>query len=537
MASESTAPSTDGGAGGTREEGALLEMRGIAKSFGGVAALRGADLVVRPGEVHALLGQNGAGKSTLMNILAGVLSPDQGEIRIRGSLVRLDSPPDATRAGVAMIHQELDLVDSATVADNLYLGSEIRRLPGIVHRGQMLRSARELLEEYAIDIDPRREVGRLRVGEQQMVAIAKALRQEASVIVMDEPTSALSASEVDTLFDLIPGLTARGVGIVYISHRMDEIQRICRRATVMRDGLTVGSLVVAEADPDEAIRMMTGADIDQVFPDRSPLPEDSPIRLRIEDLTVAAGREPARREPRGVTLDVRRGEILGLAGLLGAGRTELLEALFGLAGRRAAMRMELDGRAASVRSPRAALRQGIGLVPEDRRAAGLVMSESIGANLVLSVLGILGRWGLRSRTAEQRAVARSVDQLRIKLSSTAATVATLSGGNQQKVVFGRNLLRDPVVLLLDDPTRGVDIGAKSEIYALLDSLAAQGLSVVLASSEIPELIGLCDRIAVLREGRIVEVLAHADATEAKVLALAARVPARSDAPDTPEEAT
>lgn len=533
----SSVTAADAGQAGTAVDDApaLLQMREIAKSFGGVAALRSADFTLESGEVHALLGQNGAGKSTLMNILAGVLRPDHGVIRIDGQQQQFDSPSAAARAGVAMIHQELDLVASTDVTDNLFLGDEVRSLPGIADRRAMARQARDLLEEYSIDIDPRREVGRLRVGEQQMVAIAKALRQQARIIVMDEPTSALSSSEVQTLFDLIPGLTSRGVGIVYISHRMDEIEQICRHATVLRDGRTQGSVDVARTSSDEVIRLMTGSDLEQVFPDRAPVPADAPVRLQVRGLTVAPGRELSRREPRGVDLEVRRGEILGLAGLLGAGRTELLEALYGLGGRRTTGDIRIDGEAVQLCSARAALRHGIGLVPEDRRAAGLVMSEPISTNLVLSVLGQLATAGIRSVPRERSAVNRAIDALRIKAANPSVAVSTLSGGNQQKVVFGRNLLREPVVLLLDDPTRGVDIGAKSEIYTLLDSLAADGLSVLLASSEIPELIGLCDRIAVLRGGEVVQVLEREDATEDRILALASRTPRTSPAPDPDQE--
>lgn len=497
--------------------GPILEMRGIAKRFGGVRALKGVDLQVGAGEVLALLGENGAGKSTLMNVLAGVIHPDAGTLVIDGQERRFTSPSDAQEAGVAMIHQELDLVPGASVTDNLFLGDEKRRFR-LLDRRTMELETKALLKDIGISIDPGRQIQSMRVGEQQMVAIAKALRVNARILVMDEPTSALSESEVAKLFEIIPGLRRRGVAVIFISHRMDEIAQIADRGAVMRDGENVGTFDVATTQPAEVIRMMIGKPLDQAFPDREPPAGD--VRLRLKDLRIAAGAAISRSEPSGIDLEVRRGEIVGLAGLLGAGRSELLEAVYGLAGRRLRGSIELDGEPARVMSPRSAMAHGIGYVPEDRRAAGLVMQASVAMNVLLSVFHKLARLGWRAKRAERRQVGEAIEMLRIKTHSPETLVATLSGGNQQKAVFGRNLLRQPRVLLLDEPTRGVDVGAKSEIYRLLARLTAEGVSVLFASSELPELIGVCDRIAVLREGRIVAEMDSAEATEESLLAAA-----------------
>lgn len=501
----------------------LLHMSAIHKSFGGVRALRGVDFTLRAGEVHALLGQNGAGKSTLMKVLAGVHRADSGQVIIDGTVHEFNSPAAANAAGVAMIHQELDLVASQTVSENLFLGAELTRAPGIVNRKAMDEQSRKFLADLGIKIDPLRLVGSLRVGEQQMVAIARVLRQNARIIVMDEPTSALSDSEVSTLFALIPQLKSRGIGVVFISHRMDEIERICDRGTVIRDGEVAGVFAVGQTSPNEIIRMMLGRRLDTVFPDRRALADDAPTRLEVRNLTVVPGRDTSRREPHDINFSVREGEIVGLAGLLGAGRTEVLEAIFGLARKRMRGEILLDGKRVKVTSPRSAGRLGLGFVPEDRRAAGLVMPLSVGDNLVLSMVERLSRFGWRSTTSESASIDMSIQQLRIKTKSPETLVPTLSGGNQQKVVFGRNLATKPRVLLLDDPTRGVDIGAKGEIYELLDQLASEGLAVVMASSEISELVGLCDRIMVLRNGQIVATFDGADADEENVLAAAAHI--------------
>ncbi|MFC4555023.1 sugar ABC transporter ATP-binding protein [Georgenia faecalis] len=503
----------------------VLEMHGIVKSFGGVHALRSADLEVHAGEVLALLGENGAGKSTLMNVLSGVVAPDAGRLLIDGHERQFASPADAQAAGVAMIHQELDLVPHRSVVDNLFLGNERRTAWRTIDAKGMAAEAQALLDDVGITISPARHVDSMRVGEQQMVAIAKALRLQARILVMDEPTSALSDTEVRRLFEIIPELRRRGVAVIFISHRMDEIAQVADRGVVMRDGESVGTFDVAGTPPSEVVRMMIGKPLDQVFPLRPPPGDD--VRLRVRGLSLDGGRG-ARSEPRDVDLDVRRGEIVGLAGLLGAGRSELLEALYGLAGHRLTGTVELDGAPVSITSPEAALACGIGYVPEDRRAAGLVMQESVAGNIVLGVLRALATLGWRSKDRERARVSEAVDSLAIKTRSPATIVSTLSGGNQQKVVFARNLLREPRVLLLDEPTRGVDVGAKAEIYHLLADLAGGGVSVLVASSELPELVGLCDRIAVMRNGRIVTVLDRDEVSQERLLYAAGMEHAVSD---------
>ncbi|MFC4947907.1 sugar ABC transporter ATP-binding protein [Pseudonocardia sp. GCM10023141] len=506
-------------------------MAGVSKSFGGVHACRDVHFGVRAGEVHALLGENGAGKSTLMRILSGDLLADTGTITLDGAEVRFPSPVEAQRAGIAMIHQELDLVPGLSVAENIVLGREPRTRLGTVDTRRCHRETRALLARTGIVLDTRRPVGELRTGEQQLVVIAKALALDARVLIMDEPTSALSAAEVEQLFTVVEQLRRTGTGIVYISHRMEEIGRIADRATVLRNGA-----VVAEFDPRtmtaaQAADAMVGRSVQTLFTARGGAPGDE--LLQITDLAVTSRPRPGRREPDGISLTVRRGEIVGIGGLLGAGRTELLETLFGVGSRgRWRGEMRLDGHTVRPRGPRQALRMGMAFVPEDRRVAGLALEHSVQANAALSVVSRLAVLGVVPRRREAAAVQRLVADLQIKLASLRDRVGTLSGGNQQKVVLGRALLTEPRLLLLDEPTRGVDIGAKSEIYALLGRAAADGVGVLLASSELAELVGVCDRVIILRDGRdgrdVHELDTHAT-TEADLLAASMGAGAAADA--------
>ncbi len=498
----------------------LVAMSGVSKRFGGVLACDGVDLTVHAGEVHALLGENGAGKSTLMKILSGDVTDYEGSVRVRGEPVAFARPVDARQAGIAMIHQELDLVPALSVAENLYLGRELRTPYGTVDKRRMAENTYEVLRRTGIDLDPRRPVGRLRVGEQQLVTVARALALDAQVLIMDEPTSALSHAEVRRLFSVIAELRRAGTGIVYISHRMDEIGRVADRATVLRNGRRVAEFDAREVTADQAARAMVGREVRTLFHTGHTAVGDE--LLTVSDLAVRPHRGGVgRREPDGIDLAVRAGEIVGLCGLLGSGRTELLETLFGAgsAGTREGA-VRFDGAPLRPRSPRQALRRGIAFVPEDRRGSGLVLDHSIVANTVLSVVRRLGTSGFVRRGRELGEARSSVEQLKIKAGRLSDSVATLSGGNQQKVVFGRMLLTDPKLLLLDDPTRGVDIGAKSEIYELLSDIAARGIGVLLASSELPELIGVCDRVVVLRRGRSVAEFDTAQVTEADLLAAA-----------------
>ncbi|TWD82331.1 monosaccharide ABC transporter ATP-binding protein (CUT2 family) [Kribbella amoyensis] len=502
------------------EVAALVRMTRIGKRYGGVQACREVDFALGAGEVHALLGENGAGKSTLMKILSGDVTDYDGEIRINDQPVGFGGPTDAQAAGIAMIHQELDLVPGLSVADNIFLGRELRTPWRTVDRRRMDREARALLERSGVDLDPRRPVGELRVGEQQLVTIAKAISLDARVLIMDEPTSALTTSEVERLFVVIRELRRAGVGIVYISHRMEEIAQVADRATVLRNGQIVSSFDPRKLSTAEVVEAMVGRPVQTMF--TTPDSATGDELLRVEDLVVRPRRpRPGRRDPEGISLTVRAGEIVGLAGLLGAGRTELLETLYGVApaGARSG-RIVLQGQEIRPRTPRQALARGIGFVPEDRRTSGLVLFHSILANTVVSSLPAYGRLGVIARRMERSASVRMADRLRLKFGRLQDEVGTLSGGNQQKVVFGRMLLTEPKLLLLDEPTRGVDIGAKAEIYRLLGELAGQGIGVLLASSELPELIGVCDRVVVLRDGRDVASFSTADSGEGDLLAAA-----------------
>ncbi len=496
----------------------LVEMIGISKSYGGVRACRDIDLTVLAGEVHALLGENGAGKSTLMKILSGDVTDYEGTISIDGEPVRFTSPADAQRAGVAMIHQELDLVPALSVAENIFLGREPRTRLRTVDRRRMNQVTGGLLERCGVALDPRRPVGELRTGEQQLVTIAKALSLDAKVLIMDEPTSALSPVEVEQMFTVIAELRRAGVGIVYISHRMDEIGRIADRATVLRNGAVVAGFDAREMTAAAAAEAMVGRPVQAMFRTRDVEPGEE--ILRVTDLALTPRRErPGRREPDGISLSVRRGEIVGVGGLLGSGRTELLETLYG-AGSPGTLRGEIlfRGKPFHPRGARQSLRAGMALVPEDRRIAGLSLEHSVTANTVLSIVDRISSAGFVPRARENSAVRRIVDELKVKLGSIGDAVGTLSGGNQQKVVFGRMLLTEPVLLLLDEPTRGVDVGAKAEIYQLLGEAAQQGIGVLLASSELAELVGVCDRVVVLSGGRSVRELDTREVGEADLLA-------------------
>jgi ribose transport system ATP-binding protein len=495
----------------------LLRMRGIAKRFGGVHALRGVDFDLRHGEVHALLGENGAGKSTLINVLSGVFGDHDGTVEIDGRQVSFHRPGDAQAAGVATIHQELDLVPEMTVAENLFLGREPRTRLRLLDRRRLRAGARELLARTGVDIDPARTLRSLRVGEQQLVEIAKALSLRARILVMDEPTSALADAEVEQLFRVIRDLRGQGIGIVYVSHRLEELAAIADRATVLRDGLVAGTRTMGETSRGELIRMMVGQRLDDLFPKSEATSGDE--LLAVDRLTVVPRRpRPGRSEPQEVSLRVRRGEIVGLAGLMGSGRTELLETLYGAgpAGRRTGT-VTLEGRPLRLSSPRTALAAGIGLVPEDRKELGLVLGQSVTANVTIAALRRFAHAGLVRRARERGAVAQAIKDLQIKTPGRLAAVRTLSGGNQQKVVFAKQLLTRPRLLLLDEPTRGVDVGAKAEIYRLLAGLAGDGIGILLASSELPELLGICDRIVVMRAGTVALEVDAREATQETLL--------------------
>nr|WP_028813042.1 sugar ABC transporter ATP-binding protein [Streptomyces flavidovirens] len=489
-------------------------MSGITKSFPGVRALDGVDLEVQAGEVHCLLGQNGAGKSTLIKVLAGVHQPDGGEITWQGGAVTLKSPIAAMRLGIATIYQELDLVEGLSVAENIFLGHE-PTTAGFVVRGKQARTcATALLKRLGhSEIDSGSLVGSLSAAQQQIVSMARALSHDVRLIVMDEPSAALDPDEVDNLFRIVAGLTADGVAVVYISHRLEEIRRIGDRVTVLKDGRAVAVGLPAKSTPTrDVVALMTGRDVEYVFPGRpAGDPQTAEPVLRVEGLTREG-------EFAALDLDIRPGEIVGLAGLVGSGRSEVLETIYG-ARKPTAGRVLVDGRPLRPGSVRAAVRAGIGLAPEERKAQGLLMLESVTRNVSVSTLSRFSRGGWLDRTAEREAAQAATRELSLRPDNPDARIRTLSGGNQQKAVLARWLLRGCRVLLLDEPTRGVDVGARAELYAVIRRLADEGLAVLLVSSEVPEVLGLADRVLVLREGRVVHTAPARELDEHRVLDL------------------
>lgn len=484
----------------------LLEMRGIVKEFPGVKALDGVDLVVREGEVHCLLGQNGAGKSTLIKVLAGAHAVDAGEVLWEGAPVDLADPQAALDTGIATIYQELDLVDGLSVADNIFLGHEKAR-GGFTRDAEMNRAARELLQRLGHpEIRPTREVGTLSAAGKQIVSMARALSRRARVIVMDEPSAVLDPDEVDGLFRVVDDLRASGTAIIYISHRLEEIRRIGDRLTVLKDGRTVASDLPAKDTPTaELITLMTGRTVSSVFPSRAAALTDGPPLLDVSGLARTGEFED-------VSLAVRAGEIVGLAGLVGAGRSEIVETIFG-ARHATAGSVTVDGARLRPGSVAAAVNAGLGLCPEERKSQGLVLDDLVYRNVSLASLERFSRGGLTTEGAERRAAHEATRRVDVRPDDPDRVIRTLSGGNQQKAVLARWLLRGCRVLLLDEPTRGVDVGARAEIYQLVRDLADAGVAIVVVSSDIDEVIGLSDRVLVVADGRVVHESA-ADAIDA-----------------------
>jgi ribose transport system ATP-binding protein len=503
---------------------ALLVAERITKSFAGVTALREVDFDLRRGEVHALMGENGAGKSTLMKILAGVHTSYAGTVRIDGLPVAFAGVRDAEAAGVAIIHQELNLVPELSVAGNIFLGREPLAAGMIIDRRRMIRAAARLLQRLGVNIDPQSRVAGLRVGEQQLVEIAKALSLDARILIMDEPTSALSLPECETLFKVVRQLTSDGVAIVYISHRIDEVLELAGRVTVLRDGKRVLTAGIGELTRGTIISAMVGRDIASrnMAAAHREAATGGPALLSVRNLTLdTLGVHGWKRVLHGVSFDLHRGEILGIGGLLGSGRTEILESLFGAAQGWRGGEIEIGGANVEINSPADAYRLGLALVTEDRKMRGLHLSESIRNNIALPSVGALSRFGLRA-LAREGALARDMaERLSVRYMDLGQAVATLSGGNQQKIVIGKWLATAPRVLLLDEPTRGIDIGAKQEIYQLIFGLAAEGLGIVVVSSELPELLLLSSRILVMCEGRQTGLLRRHEATQERIMRLAA----------------
>lgn len=501
----------------------MLETEVITKSFGGVHALRGVDFRLRGGEIHALVGENGAGKSTLIKVLTGVHSPDSGTVRFAGEPVAFARPADAQRAGISTIYQEVNLVPLLSVARNIFLGREPRNRFGLIDLARMNREAAALVESLGIEIDVRADLGRLGLGVQQMVALARAMSVDARVVIMDEPTSSLEAKEVATLFGVARTLRDRGVGLVFVSHRLDELWELCDRVTILRDGRQVHTGAMADLDRLTLIAHMLGRDLEEVRRGGATDFGETHRQDR-EPVLVAAGIE-VRGKLQDVGLAVRPGEVVGLGGLLGSGRTETVQAVYGALPRQAGT-VRIEGSPVRTNSVGHALRAGIALLSEDRKAEGIIPELSVRDNIALAVLPRFSRLGLVSESRIDALVATFMARLHIKASSPAQPVRELSGGNQQKVLIARWLCTEPKVFLLDEPTRGIDVGAKSEVQSLIDELAEQGLAVVLISSEMDELVEGADRVVVLRDGAVTRELSGEQRTSAALLAALAGDPER-----------
>jgi inositol transport system ATP-binding protein len=496
----------------------LLRMTRISKRFPGVRALDGVDFSVEPGEIHALLGENGAGKSTLLKILSGAQQPDAGTIEFAGREITLANPHEAQREGIVTIYQEFTLAPNMTIAENVFIGREPGRKPFVNWR-RMAADTRALTQRLGLDVTPMRLVKDLSVAEQQMVEIARALSIESRLIVMDEPTSALSSSEVEKLFRIIRGLKAEGLSTIFVTHRLEEVMHLCDRYTVLRDGKLVGSGAVAETTIDGIIRSMVGRQVNALFAHREAA-NPGAVALEADRLTRRGkGQDAHATVLQDVSLSVRRGEILGIAGLVGAGRTETARAIFG-ADAVDSGRVLVDGQPVEIRSPQDAIRHGIGLVPEDRKQQALFLSLAVKANLTLTALGRLTRmrWFV-DESAERGLVEDFRKSLNIRMASPDQLIANLSGGNQQKVVLARWLALRPRVLIVDEPTRGIDVGAKVEVHNLLFEMARSGIAVIVISSELPEILAVSDRIVTMREGRVTGDVPREGATEESLMTL------------------
>jgi ribose transport system ATP-binding protein len=493
----------------------LLEVRNIRKHFPGVQALDGVSLHVGAGEVLAIVGENGAGKSTLMKILAGIHCPDGGEMFMDGQPILADGVAGAMDRGIILIHQELNLAENLSVAANLFLGRERVRggWLGWLDQSAMNEEARQLLRRVGLDVSPARRVGELPPGQRQLVEITRALSLSARLIIMDEPTSSLTQTETDRLFEVIADLKRAGVAVVYISHRLAEVRRIADRVVVLRDGRNAGGLKREEISHEAMVRLMVGRDLQQFYPRRHAGTEAARVRLDVRGVTFAGGPE----QP--ISFQIHGGEIVGMAGLVGAGRTELAEALFGIR-RILGGQVFLDGNPVVIRHPREAIAAGLLLVPEDRRHHGLVLADSVRNNFSLPNLDQLTRLGWVVGSRETRLGRELTERLRVKTAGLTKAVGLLSGGNQQKVVLGKWLARRPRVLIFDEPTRGVDVGARSEIYALMDQLAGDGVAILMISSDLEEVLGMSDRVLVLHEGRLAGELPRSALSEEAVMQLA-----------------
>ena len=487
-----------------------IEMRGIDKAFGNNQVLKSAGFELRDGEIHALMGENGAGKSTLMKILTGVYTRDAGTVVVDGKEVIYKSPQEAEKAGIVFIYQELNVLFDLTVEENLFMGKEITKGFGVCDKKAMRKKAQEVMDKMGVNIPVNAVMSDLSVGQQQMVEICKALMVDAKVLIMDEPTAALTESETQVLFEVIESLKAKGVSIVYISHRMEEIFQLCDRITILRDGQYVGTENIKDITMDGVVQMMIGREIGERYPQRDVKIGEEVIR--VEGLTHE-------KMFKDVNFSVRAGEVLGVSGLMGAGRTEIMQAIFGnlpiIGGK-----VFIEGKEVHIKNPKQAIEAGIGFITEDRKTEGLLLEKSIAENIELCNLGKVSKNSVLSKSKGAELVKRGIKEFRIKCFGPDHECNNLSGGNQQKVVLAKWIYTDPKILILDEPTRGVDIGAKAEIYSVINDMAARGVAVIMVSSELPEVLGMSDRIMVVHEGHVTGIIDGKTADQAKVMTLA-----------------
>lgn len=487
-----------------------IEMKGIDKSFGTNQVLKNAGFYLKDGEVHALMGENGAGKSTLMKILTGVYTRDAGTVYVDGKEVLYKSPQEAEKAGIVFIYQELNVLFDLTVEENLFMGKEITKGFGICNKKAMREKAQEIMDRMGVNIPVTALMSDLSVGQQQMVEICKALMVDAKVLIMDEPTAALTQSETKILFEVIKSLREKGVSIVYISHRMEEIFELCDRITVLRDGTYVDTRYIKDINMDDIVQMMIGRTIGERFPKREvQIGEEV---LRVEGLT----HEKLFHD---IDFSVKAGEVLGFSGLMGAGRTEIMQAIFGNIPVKSG-KIFIEGKEVVIKNPRQAIKAGIGFITEDRKTEGLLLEKSIAENIEIANLNKISKNSVLQAAKQKEIVKKGIEEFRIRCFGPDHECHNLSGGNQQKVVLAKWIYTDPKILILDEPTRGVDIGAKKEIYSVINDLAAKGVAVILVSSELPEVLGMSDRIAVVHEGKITGILDASEADQAKVMTLA-----------------
>lgn len=487
-----------------------IEMRGIDKAFGGNAVLKNAGFLLDDGEIHALMGENGAGKSTLMKILTGVYTRDAGTVIVDGQEVHYKNLQEAEKAGIVFIHQELNVMFDLTVEENMFMGKEIKNAFGVCDTKAMRAEVRKIFDKLGVDIDPSKRMNELSIGQQQMIEIAKALMLDAKVIIMDEPTTALTTKETEVLFKVVNDLRSKGVSIVYISHRMEEIFELCDRITVLRDGSYIGTEKIKDITMNDIVKMMIGREIGERYPSRDN--EIGDVVFEVKDFNCEGVFHD-------VNFQVHAGEVLGVSGLMGAGRTEIMQAIFGNMPNVTGTIM-LNGKEIKNKNPEMAKKNGIGFITEDRKVQGLLLQDSILKNISIANLDKISKSGVLNKNAEDELIKRGIEELHIKCFGPDHACVNLSGGNQQKVVFAKWIYTEPKVLILDEPTKGVDIGAKKEIYSIINNLAAKGVAIIMVSSELPEVLGMADRVMVVREGEVRGILNKDEADQEKIMTLA-----------------